>query len=196
MPALKPCMYVVLSCLKGSKGTHYTEMELKKLTDGQSLHRHWEHFTNEVEGVFCPQLQKDWAHNALKKLRQSNNMSIVSFIAEFMKLMYCAKTNNKAAVSLLEDNVHPHIQYQLFSTGHHSANYDTTLTAIKEIGSNLKTQCMCLHAGQEAGPSKIINQIKSADFGPGPGNEEDISTLMWDDKKKKGKGIGGKGPAP
>ena len=33
--ALKPCMYVVLSRLKGSKGAHYTKMELKKLADGK-----------------------------------------------------------------------------------------------------------------------------------------------------------------
>ena len=34
VPALKPRMYAVLSRLKGSKGSHYAKMELKKLTDG------------------------------------------------------------------------------------------------------------------------------------------------------------------
>ena len=66
VPALKPQMYAVLSQLKGLKGTHYAEMELKKLTDGKSLHRYWELFTTEIEGVFRPQLQQDWAHNTLK----------------------------------------------------------------------------------------------------------------------------------
>ena len=56
VPALKPCMYVVLSHLKGSKGAHYAEMELKKLTDRKSLHWYWEHFADKVEGVFCLQL--------------------------------------------------------------------------------------------------------------------------------------------
>ena len=56
IPALKPWMYTVLSQLKGSKGVHYTEMELKKLTDGKSLHRYWELFTTEIKGVFRPQL--------------------------------------------------------------------------------------------------------------------------------------------
>ena len=37
IPALKPRMYVVLSRLKGSKGSHYAKMELKKLADGKSL---------------------------------------------------------------------------------------------------------------------------------------------------------------
>ena len=40
VPALKPRMYTVLSQLKGSKGAHYTEMELKKLADGKSPHRY------------------------------------------------------------------------------------------------------------------------------------------------------------
>ena len=38
VPALKPHMYVVLSRLKGSKGVHYAEMELKKLADGKLPH--------------------------------------------------------------------------------------------------------------------------------------------------------------
>ena len=171
-------MYAVLSCLKGSKGAHYAEMELKKLTDGHSLHHYWEHFANEVEGVFCPQLQKDWAHNALKKLKQTNNMSMVSFIVEFMKLKYYTKTDNKAAVGLLKDNIHPCIHYQLFSMGCQSENYDATLMAIKEIGSNLEVYHMYSYAGQEAGPSKMINQLESAEFGPGPGGKEDVGALM------------------
>ena len=57
VPALKPQMYAVLSRLKGSKGAHYAEMELKKLTDGKSPHRYWELFAMEIKGVFHPQLQ-------------------------------------------------------------------------------------------------------------------------------------------
>ena len=52
IPALKPRMYVVLSRLKGSKGAHYAEMELKKLANGKSLHRYWELFATEIKGVF------------------------------------------------------------------------------------------------------------------------------------------------
>ena len=100
-------MYVVLSRLKGSKGAHYAKMELKKLTNGKLLHWYWELFTTEIEEVFCPQLQQYWACNALKKLKQTDNMSMVAFIAEFMKLKYYAKTNDSAAISYLEDNVHP-----------------------------------------------------------------------------------------
>ena len=182
-------MYMVLSQLKDSKGAHYAEMELKKLTDGKSLHRYWEFFATEIEGVFCPQLQQDWARNALKKLKQTNNMSTVAFIAEFMKLKYYAKTDNSAAIGYLEDNIHPRIHYQLFSMGRHSNNYNTMLTAIREIGANLEAYCMYARAGQEAGPSKTLNQVESAEIGLGPGAEEDVGALSWDEKKKgKGKG--------
>ena len=142
VPALKPRMYTVLSQLKGSKGAHYAEMELKKLTDGKSLHWYWELFAMEIEGVFHPQLQQDWARNMLKKLKQTDNMSMVAFIAEFMKLKYYAKTDNGAAIGYLENNIHPHIRYQLFSTGRRSSDYNTTLTAIKEIGTNLEAYRM------------------------------------------------------
>ena len=84
-------------------------------------------------------------------------MSTVTFTAEFMKLKYCTKTDDKAAIRLLEDNIHPHIHYQLFSMGCCSENYDTTLITIEEIGSNLEAYHMYLCAGQEAGPSKTIN---------------------------------------
>ena len=117
VPSLKPRMYAVLSRLKGSKGAHYAKMELKKLADGKSLHRYWELFAMEIKGVFCPQLQQDWARNVLKKLKQTDNMSMVAFIVEFMKLKYYAKTDDGAAIGYLEDNVHPRIRYQLFSMG-------------------------------------------------------------------------------
>ena len=170
-------MYMVLSRLKGSKGVHYAEMELKKLTDGKSLHWYWELFATEIKGVFRPQLQQDWARNALKKLKQTDNMSTVAFIVEFMKLKYYTKTDNSAAIGYLEDNVHPQIHYQLFSMGRHSSDYNATLTAIKEIGANLEVYQMYAHAGQEAGPSKTVNQVDSAEIRLGPEAEEDIGAL-------------------
>ena len=165
VPALKSRMYAVLSRLKGSKGAHYVKMELKKLADGKSPHQYWELFATEIEGVFRPQLQQDWAHNVLKKLKQTNNMSTVAFIVEFMKLKYYAKTDDGTAIGYLEDNVHPRIRYQLFSTGRHSQNYDTMLMAIKEIGSNLEVYRMYARAGQEAGPSKTLNQAETVEIG-------------------------------
>ena len=185
--ALKPSMYVVLSRLKGSKGAHYVEMELKKLADGKSLHCYWELFATEIEGLFHPMLQQDWAQQVLKKLKQMDNMSTVTFIAKFMKLKYYAKTDDHAVVGLLEDNIHPHIHYQLFLTGRWSSDYDATLIIIKEIGTNLEVYCMYFHAGQEAGPSKTIHQIESTEIIPEPEPDTDIRALSWDDKKKKGK---------
>ena len=167
VPALKPRMYTVLSQLKGSKGVHYAEMELKKLANGKLPHHYWELFATEIEGVFRPQLQQDWARNALKKLKQSDNMSTVAFIAEFMKLKYYAKTDDSAAIGYLEDNVHPRIRYQLFSTGRCSQNYNAMLIAIKEIGANLEAYRMYTQAGQEAGPSKTIGQMETAEIGLG-----------------------------
>ena len=116
-------------------------------------------------------------------------MSTVAFIAEFMKLKYYAKTDDSAAIGYLEDNIHPRICYQLFSMGRRSNNYDAMLMAIKEIGSNLEAYHMYAQAGQEAGPSKTLNQMESVEIGLGPGAEEDIGALLWDEKKKgKGKG--------
>ena len=65
--------------------------------------------------------------------------------------------------------------------------------AIKEIGANLEAYHMYARAGQEAGPSKTINQMESVEIGLGPGTEEDIGTLSWDEKKK-GKGKGNSSP--
>ena len=172
--ALKPRMYVVLSRLKGTKGAHYAEMELKKLMDRKSLHHYWELFAMEIEGLFCPMLRQDWARQGLKKLKQTDNMSTVTFIAEFMKLKYYGKTDDHTAVRLLEDNVHPHIRYQLFLTGRQSSDYDATLITIKEIGTNLEAYCMYARARQEAGPSKSIHQMESTELGPGLEPDTDI----------------------
>ena len=63
------------------------------------------------------------------------------------------------------------------------------LTAIKEIGANLEAYRMYSCAGQEAGPSKTLNQVEMAEIRLGPGAEEEVSALSWDEKKK-GKGEG------
>ena len=50
---------------------------------------------------------------------------------------------------------------------------------------------MYARAGQEAGPSRTLNQVESAEIRLGPGVEEDVGALSWDEKKKgKGKGNG------
>ena len=66
------------------------------------------------------------------------------------------------------------------------------LIAIKEIGTNLEAYQMYAKTGQEAGPSRTVNQAETIEVGPGPENDN-IGTLSWDDKKKKGKG---KAPPP
>ena len=77
--------------------------------------------------------------------------------------------------------------------GRCSSNYDAMLMAIKEIGSNLEAYRMYAQAGQEAGPSKTLNQMETAEIGLGLGAEEDIGALSWDEKKK-GKGKGNPSP--
>ena len=116
VPELRLHMYAVLSRLKGTKGAHYTEMELQKIADRTSMHCSWPLFVIEIEGLFHPMLQQDWAQQQLKKLKQTDNMSSVTFIAEFMKLKYYSKTEDSAVVRILEDNIHPCICFQLFTT--------------------------------------------------------------------------------
>ena len=108
-----------------------------------------------------------------------------------MKLKYYSKTDDSAAVSLLEDNVYPHICFQLFTTGQCSTDYDATLIAIKEIGTNLEAYHLITHTGQEAGPSCTICEMDNMETCPGL--EEDIGATSWDDKKKK---VKGRAPAP
>ena len=160
VPALKPRMYVVLSQLKGSKGAHYAEMELKKLADGKLLHWYCELFATEIKGVFRPQLQQDWACNVLKKLKQTDNMSMVAFIAEFMKLKYYAKTDDGAAIGYLEDNVHPCIRYQLFSMGRRSNDYNATLTAIKKSVLIWRHTACMREQGKKPAPAKHSTRWK------------------------------------
>ena len=64
--------------------------------------------------------------------------------------------------------------------------------AIKEIGTNLEAYRMYARTGQEAGPSRTVNQAEMAEVGLGP-EIDDIGALSWDDKTKKGKG---KAPTP
>ena len=50
----KNCAYAILSCLQGPKGSHFAEVELKKLADGDMCLHNWETLIKEVEGLFHP----------------------------------------------------------------------------------------------------------------------------------------------
>ena len=114
---------------------------------------------------------------------------ILAFHIESIDPDYHLHGGHESASHPINNNVHPRICYQLFSTGQHSSNYNAMLTAIKEIGANLEVYRMYSRAGQEAGSSKTLNQVEMVEIGLGPGAEEEVGALSWNEKKKgKGKG--------
>ena len=55
----KNCTYSILSYLHSPKGSHFAEVELQKLADGDIQLYNWKTLVKEVEGLFHPQLQVD-----------------------------------------------------------------------------------------------------------------------------------------
>ena len=64
-------VYAILSRLHSQKGSYFTETELLKLEqDVLVFAKGWDTFVNEVEGLFWPILQKDWAKQQIMAYKE------------------------------------------------------------------------------------------------------------------------------
>jgi hypothetical protein len=106
--------YAILSRLKGQKGSYFAETELSKLARGTSFFdADWHALVNEIEGLFRPVLQKDWAKKELTKYRQGN-LPFDDFISRWRSLFTQAKIDDAFGVYLLEQNTKKDLVEELF----------------------------------------------------------------------------------
>ena len=88
VPNAKMRVYAILSRLCGQKGSYFAETELLKLEQGVSAFtKDWDAFVNEVEGLFQPILQKDWAKQQIVAYKQERT-PIDNYLAKWRMLYF------------------------------------------------------------------------------------------------------------
>ena len=107
-------VYTILSRLHRQKGSYFTETELLKLEQGISAFAEdWDAFVNEVEGLFRPILQKDWAKQQIVAYKQGRT-PINDYLTKWRTLYFQSKIDNAFGVYLLEQNVSKQIIKEVF----------------------------------------------------------------------------------
>ena len=140
----KNCAYAILSCLCRPKGSHFMEVELQKLTDKDIWLHNWETLIKEIEGLFWPKLQVDWAKNEISQFNQGD-LDIDIFITKWQSLYHQSKINATIEVWLLENMVLPHIWFELFHINAHKATINETLIEIRKIAKAFKAYTLFSH---------------------------------------------------
>ena len=114
VPNAKMRVYAILSRLRRQKGSYFAEIELLKLDQGISAFADdWGTFVNEVEGLFQPVLQKDWAKQQIVAYKQGRT-PIDDYLAKWRMLYFQSKIDNAFGVYLLEQNVSKQIIKEVF----------------------------------------------------------------------------------
>lgn len=109
----KNCTYAIFFQLCGAKNSHFSEVELQKLAAEDTHLYDWKILTIEIEGLFCLQLQVDWAKNKISRFMQGD-LNINTFITKWQLLYHQSKIDATMDIWLLK-NKSPHTSASNYS---------------------------------------------------------------------------------
>ena len=131
-------VYAILSWLHRQKGSYFAETELLKLEQGVPVFTEdWDAFVNEIEGLFCPILQKNWAKQQIVAYKQGKT-PINNYLAKWRMLCFQSKIDNTFGIYLLEQNVSKQIIEEVFRQNKQSSAVDLMLMAIQTVGKQIE----------------------------------------------------------
>lgn len=158
----KNCAYAILSHLHSPQESHFMEVKLQKLANGDTQLHNWDMLVKEVKGLFHPQLQVDWAKNEISWFSQGD-LDIDMFITKWQSLYHQSKIDATIGIWLLENKVLPCICFKLFHTNAWKATINETLIEIRKLSRYLKPTPSSPMAQQENQPTNPMP--KSASVG-------------------------------
>ena len=121
----------VLSCLKGPKAGSFARTRLEILNSGTAYT--WVCMCGELEELFHPANQKDWARKKLRKLKQGR-MTIDEWIIKFQTYSQAAQLDQGQLVNIIEQNIDPSIIQKIIEEDTHPTDPANYLTKVQNIG--------------------------------------------------------------
>ena len=122
----------------------------------------WDTFVNEIEGLFCPILQKDWAKQQIVAYKQGKT-PINNYLAKWIMLCFQSKIDDTFGIYLLEQNVSKQIIEEVFRQNKQSSAVDLMLMAIQAVGKQI--EAFELLYGKTSERSEQFNQEVTIDAG-------------------------------
>ena len=124
-------VHAVLSRLEGPKGGSFVRTRLEILNSGTPYI--WACMCGELEELFRPANQKDWARKKLRELKQGR-MMIDEWIIKFQIYSQAAQLDQGQLVDIIEQNIDPSIIQKIIKEDTRPTDLADYLTKVWNIG--------------------------------------------------------------
>ena len=121
----------VLSCLERPKAGSFARTRLEILNSGAAYT--WTCMCGELEKLFHPANQKDWARKKLRELQQGR-MTIDEWIIKFQTYSQAAQLDQGQLVNIIEQNLDPSIIRKIIEEDTCPTDPADYLTKVRNIG--------------------------------------------------------------
>ena len=121
----------VLSCLEGPKAGSFARTYLEILNSGTAYM--WARMCGELEELFRPANQKDWARKKLRELKQGR-MMIDEWIIKFQTYSQAAQLDQGQLVDIIEQNIDSSIIRKIIEEDTRPTDPADYLTKVQKIG--------------------------------------------------------------
>jgi hypothetical protein len=122
----------VWSRLEGSIAGKYAQTRMTQCST-TTVWPTWRALHEEMEATFSPQIERDWARNAIQNLRQGSSR-VDDYCTKWETLQRQSGVSDEHGVFLLERNTSPTIIQQIFLMGLRKQTVAETLAEIKKVG--------------------------------------------------------------
>ena len=121
----------VLSCLEGPKAGSFARTCLEMLNSGTAYT--WVRMYTELEELFQPANQKDWARKKLRELKQGR-MTIDEWIIKFQTYSQAAQFDQGQLIDIIEQKIDSSIIRKIIEEDTHPTDLADYLTKVWNIG--------------------------------------------------------------
>ena len=121
----------VLSCLEGPKAGSFARTHLEMLNSGTAYT--WVRMYTELEELFQPANQKDWARKKLRELKQGR-MTIDEWIIKFQTYSQAAQFDQGQLIDIIEQKIDSSIIRKIIEEDTRPTDLADYLTKVWNIG--------------------------------------------------------------
>lgn len=122
----------IWSRMKGPTAGRYAETRMSECLNS-SIWPTWDLLKREIENLFQPATELDWAKNTISKFKQGS-MRIEDYTTKWASLARQAHISDEHGIFLLEANTAPEIIKTLYTNGLRKSTTQETLAEIRRIG--------------------------------------------------------------
>ena len=161
----------VLSRLEGPKAGSFARTRLEILNTGTAYT--WTQLCHELEELFRPANQKDWARKKLRELKQGR-MPINEWIIKFQTYSQSAQLNSGQLIDILKQNIDPSIIRKIIEEDTRPTDLAVYLTKIRNIGQRRQLTRFLGIAGSSSHKDPNAMDISALDAAEYEGSEAEI----------------------